>query len=187
MSINAKMIEFHKRFAKVTLKRTGWNPHYKSEYFTLDDVVNAVTPCLNEIGLYVFHQTMQDDDGRHILLTSIMTEDGDKIGTSLRLPETDDPQKMISAITYYRRVNLACLVNLAEHDDDGEALAIAEAAKKMQFEPATDEQLSVLADYRETGVMTDALHEYIEKQGERLTKKQAAAAIKKCKDAEKKK
>jgi hypothetical protein len=43
----------------------------------------------------------------------------------LTLPDNIDPQKMISATTYYRRATLQSLLSLQAIDDDGNSVASA--------------------------------------------------------------
>jgi hypothetical protein len=67
------------------------------------------------------------------VMTVIEDLDGDgKYESSLKLPEIQDPQKIGSAITYYRRYTLASLLGLQAEDDDGN---MASQPVKPQNEP----------------------------------------------------
>jgi hypothetical protein len=46
-------------------------------------------------------------------------ESGNYIASGIELPNIQDPQKLGSAITYYRRYTLASLLALQSTDDDG--------------------------------------------------------------------
>jgi hypothetical protein len=134
MSIHKKLIEFHKKFNGA--KKTGVNPHFKSEHFTLDDVVHATTATLNEIGLYVTHYV--DGDA---LVTAIYDESGESLTSKFPMQLNSNPQAMGSLVTYYKRYNLCALLNIAEADDDGNAAAAA--APKL----ITDEQYALINEY----------------------------------------
>ena len=60
-------------------------------------------------------------DGKNVLSTIIY--DGDKVvlSSSIYLPDNLDPQKIGSAITYYRRYSLQSLLLLEAEDDDAES------------------------------------------------------------------
>lgn len=55
------------------------------------------------------------------LVNSVIVDitDGSMIESSLSLPNITDPQKLGSAITYYRRYTLQSLLGLQAEDDDG--------------------------------------------------------------------
>lgn len=97
------------------------NPHFKNRYYDINSLLGVVKPLLNEVGL-VLTQPISFRDGRNVLETIIQdTKTGDKVETSIALPDGQDPQKMGSAITYYRRYSLTSLLGLQAEDDDGNA------------------------------------------------------------------
>lgn len=134
MSIHAKLVEFHKKFNGA--KKSGVNPHFRSEYMTLDDVVHATTPVLTELGLCAFHCIEGGD-----LVTAIADEKGDKIESRIPMTLNGNPQAAGSMVTYYKRYNLCALLNIAEADDDGNAAA---AAAPEPPKPASLESLAAL-------------------------------------------
>jgi hypothetical protein len=161
MSIHKKLIDFHKEFSGA--RKTGKNPHFKSEHFTLDDVVHATTPILNKLGLYVTHYV----DDNH-LVTTVADESGDSVSSRFPMQLSNNPQAMGSLVTYYKRYNLCALLNIAEADDDGNAAAAAAPAMADAKQLAT---LEMLADGDE------ARTDFIKKRGGSLTTEQAADII----------
>jgi hypothetical protein len=102
------------------IERSGFNPHYKSKYATLDDILNAIDRSLAERDLVLMQPTLVRD-GQTIVKTVIYhTGSGEEISSELLLPSNLEPQKMGSAISYYRRYGLCSLLAIvADEDDDG--------------------------------------------------------------------
>lgn len=103
------------------VEKRGKNPHFKNEYVTLDDLLEAVRPVLNRHGLAVvqFPDTM---DGKPALTTVLWHgPSGDKTGATMPLIlQKEDMQGVGAAITYARRYMLAAALGIAEGtDDDG--------------------------------------------------------------------
>jgi hypothetical protein len=95
------------------------NPHYKSQYADLDSVLDAVTPALNTHGLAII-QLVGIVDGKTVLETHLYHESGEFSKSVFPLPETSDPQKIGSALTYARRYSLCAILSVvADEDNDG--------------------------------------------------------------------
>lgn len=101
----------------ISIKRTGDNPFFKSEYLTLDDLLRVVLPVLSECGLSV----SQLPSGDGLLTTILMHESGEYLMSEANTaPKSHDPQAFGSGITYFRRYMLASILGIAsEKDDDG--------------------------------------------------------------------
>jgi hypothetical protein len=90
------------------------NPHFKKSYADINALVESVEPILLENGLLLIQPIEQG-----LVSTLIIDiETGDKIVSSMRLPDIQDPQKVGSAVTYYRRYTLQSLLSLQAEDDD---------------------------------------------------------------------
>lgn len=102
------------------LKKTGINPHFKNEYVTLNQIIDAVTFPLTEQSL-LLTMPLTNIAGRPAIKLRIESTDeaGELIEEIFTLPDLPDPQKMGSAITYYRRYMLMSFFNLKAEDDDG--------------------------------------------------------------------
>lgn len=130
------LIEFQRDLPAVGLD--GDNPHFKSKFATLGNVTKEVLPKLNAVGLsYTVGSFVEN--GTLILDAHLLHESGES--RSMQFPITaTDPQKVGSAVTYYRRYALAALTGVvADVDDDGntasqqtvgEKRAAAQAAPK---------------------------------------------------------
>lgn len=111
------------------------NPAFRSKYATLQSVFDAVEGPLWANGLLLVQRLNYDrignrdatqGDGTPILITELVhAASGEKIESVAAVVCKDplDPQKVGSAITYYRRYSLMSLLGLTGEDDDGNAAA----------------------------------------------------------------
>jgi ERF superfamily len=103
------------------IPKNSYNPYHKSKYANLDAVLAAISESFNKYNLCLLQPT-EIRDAQTILKTVIYhVESGEQIAGELLLPQTADPQKTGSAITYYRRYALCSLLGIvADEDDDAE-------------------------------------------------------------------
>lgn len=103
------------------ISKDSENPFFKSSYFDINGLLTELKPLLNKEGLVVL-QPLTNIDGKLALETLVIDEEsGDQIKSVCILPENNDPQKLGSAITYFRRYSLQSLFLLQAQDDDGES------------------------------------------------------------------
>lgn len=113
--INKKLLVFQKEVNAI--KKDGKNPHFKSTYATLAQILSEVKPILSEVGLIL---TQPINGGSvHTIITD--SETGEFVFGEIKLPENQNPQQIGSAITYYRRYLLAGMLALEIEDDDANA------------------------------------------------------------------
>jgi hypothetical protein len=112
-SLWAKLHMAKMNIGKVAKNAT--NPHLKKTYADINALLETVEPILHENGL-VLLQPVKD----HIVFTQIVDVDsGDMVESWMQLPDITDPQKLLGAITYFRRGTLQSLLALQSVDDDG--------------------------------------------------------------------
>lgn len=100
------------------------NPHFKSEYASLDAVLAAVEPALHKHGLVLMQTIEVIGDGGAVLVTKLLHESGESFDSNYPLPAATDPQKFGAGITYARRYALCALLSVtADEDDDGNTAA----------------------------------------------------------------
>jgi hypothetical protein len=184
-NVHEAMLAFSAQFTGA--HKTGLNPHFKSEHFTLDDVMRATNPLLLEHGMYAAHNMICIDGERHAVQTTIThAESNTIISSGIPLPQINDPQKIGSAITYYKRYNLCALLNIAEADDDGNAASVPEPKPERPAQPlADDTQHLLIQDYIEAGKVPEAGVTWYMDRRDTLTKTHAAEFIKKLKEKNK--
>ena len=94
--------------------KNSTNPHFKNKYADINGLIETVEPVLLEHGLLL----IQPIEGGLVSTLIIDIETGQSVVSSMRLPEIQDPQKIGSAVTYYRRYTLQSLLSLQAEDDD---------------------------------------------------------------------
>ena len=105
--------------------RTGFNPHYKTNYATLDDVIGGVRNVLAKHGLS-YTQMLDGKDGVPYLTTTLYHASGQWIQSSVPFPSDisggrNALQSFGRDLTYLRRYALSAMLGIAsEEDNDGE-------------------------------------------------------------------
>ena len=102
------------------LSKTETNPFFKSKYFDINSLIAQLMHLLEKHGLTVV-QPLYFKEGRNMLTTHVCDAvTGHKyVQSEMALPDLQDPQKLGSCITYYRRYALQSLFLLQAQDDDG--------------------------------------------------------------------
>lgn len=113
------------------------NPHFKSRYADLADLVETVRPALTKHGLAYFH-SMNTAGELHLMGTILAHGESDtKIECWVPLiVDKQNMQGMKSATTYAKRIGLESVTGIAPEDDDGNAAA--KAAPRNQNNPRPD-------------------------------------------------
>ena len=114
MSIYKKLLEAKKEIGKISKDST--NPFFKSKYFDINQLLEHVEPILQKNGLLLIQPIA--DGSVSSVICDVDSENEDVLVSSIPLPELNDPQKIGSAITYYRRYTLQSLLGLQAEDDD---------------------------------------------------------------------
>lgn len=95
------------------------NPHFKSNYADLAEVINTVRPIMSKHGISI-SQFPAFDSGLASVETIVMHHSGEWMsGVSSAPVGKQDAQGVGSAITYLRRYSLAAIAGIAQEDDDG--------------------------------------------------------------------
>jgi len=100
------------------------NPFFKSKYADLTSVWDACRTPLTQNGLCV-SQTMDDREGRVVLITTLMHVSGQWIRSILPIlwgkGAGNEAQAMGAGISYMRRYALSSILGVVQDDDDGES------------------------------------------------------------------
>ena len=111
-SINEKLFNLQQEIG--TISKDASNPFYKSKYFDINSLIKQLQPLLKNNRLLLL-QPIEED----MVVSKLICIDGTGgVISGLKLPEINDPQKLGSAITYYRRYTLTSLLGLQAVDDD---------------------------------------------------------------------
>lgn len=111
-----KLLQFQQRVEAI--KKDAKNPFFKSNYFDINSLLKEIKPILNDLEL-VLIQPLTTINDRPALRTILLDGDKELVNDLIILPDLTDPQKMGSAITYYRRYSIQSLLLLQAEDDDG--------------------------------------------------------------------
>ena len=99
------------------------NPHFKSKYADLAEVLNTVRPVFAANGLSIIQ--IPSFDGAMASVTTCLahSKGGTITGVSSCVPAKTDAQGIGAATTYLRRYSLASVCGVAQEDDDGQSAA----------------------------------------------------------------
>ena len=101
--------------------KSSENPHFKSRYADLAEVLNTVRPVMAKHGIAVL-QMPSFAAGVASVETMMMHSSGEWISNTCSAPVSkQDAQGVGSAITYLRRYSLAAFAGIAQEDDDANA------------------------------------------------------------------
>ena len=124
MNLYTKLNEVKKEIGAISKDST--NPFFKSKYFDINSLLKHVEPLLQKNGLLLLQPIIKGE----VFSEVIDTESGESVTSSIVLPQMDDPQKLGSAITYYRRYTLQSLLGLQAEDDDANSASQATKSQK---------------------------------------------------------
>lgn len=112
----------------LTVKRDAKNPHFKSTYASLDQILDLVRPLLSKHGLVITHIIEGSS-----LKTILLHESGESLVSEMAFTMPAKPQDFGSLITYLKRYSIGAMLALAtDNDDDANAAnaAIKETPKE---------------------------------------------------------
>ena len=132
-NINQKLFNLQQEIG--TISKDASNPFYKSKYFDINSLINQLNPLFKKHKLLLL-QPIEED----MVYSKLICIDGTGgVKSALKLPEINDPQKLGSAIAYYRRYTLASLLGLQAVDDDANiASEVTEDKKWLNQNTAID-------------------------------------------------
>ena len=99
------------------------NPHFRSKYADLAEVLNTVRPVFAKHGLSIMQATAFD--GALVRVSTLIGHKGGGLVVSEAacVPAKTDAQGIGAATTYLRRYSLAAMGGIAQEDDDGNTAA----------------------------------------------------------------
>lgn len=131
------------------IAKTGNNPHFRSSFATVNDVLEAVKEPCNKNGIVILQMPAMatlfpdSDEGEESTLfvlnltTRLQHSSGEYIESTASIPlAKSDPQGFGSALTYGRRYALQAALGLQAEDDDAESAVTHGPAPKTMFNKA---------------------------------------------------
>jgi hypothetical protein len=151
------------------------NPHFRSNYADLAEVINTVRPILSRHGLSIT-QFPAFEGGIASVESVLMHSSGEWMsGISSSPVNKQDAQGIGSALTYLRRYSLAAIAGIAQEDDDGngavgggrqqQAPQRQAAPQKPKVMDAASVQKAVAACATADRAKLDQIYQYAQKNG----------------------
>lgn len=153
------------------------NPHFKSRYADLAEVLNTTRPVFAKHGLSLTQAP--SFDGSLASVTTVIAHKGGGYLSAVAscVPAKSDAQGIGSATTYLRRYGAAAAAGIAQEDDDGQSAAHNTPPKSLAGQPndgvwesldsaqkAAIEGIAItVRDFHEAGDIAGAF-DYIKKQ-----------------------
>ena len=113
------LVKFNGEVSKIA--KDAKNPFFKSNYVTLDKLIEATRPILQENGLVVMQSPLSKEDGSIGIQTLLIHESGEFIESEpifMKPAKANDPQQAGSIISYMRRYSYQSILNLNTGEDD---------------------------------------------------------------------
>lgn len=127
-------------------KLDSTNPHFKSNYASLESVINAIRPFIGKHGLS-FMQTMEPYQDNMALVTTLAHTSGQWIKSIMPMKvDMTKPQAVGSFVSYYRRYSLVSMFGIADTDQDDDANEAQAAAPKYITEQQVKEIKTLLGE-----------------------------------------
>lgn len=169
------------------LKPDANNPFFKSNYITLDGILETVRPLLAKNGLAVI-QNAFSSEGNMCCKTILIHESGQSLEseTMCMKPVKDDPQQRGSVVTYMKRYQLGAMLGICESLDDDANLAThgksqpAKPAQTVYSQVGTAKNLAKSKGVDEARICAS----YKVEKLEQLTPQQIAEVIKRLEKTE---
>lgn len=122
-SVDALFSALHKAQGDMRgVAKDSKNPHFRSSYASLENVIDAAKAPLQAAGLAFTQAPGALVDGAIEVTTMLMHTSGQWLRSTLHVPlQKRDPQGVGSAITYGCRYALMATLGLPPVDDDGES------------------------------------------------------------------
>jgi hypothetical protein len=123
-------------------EKNSVNPHFKSRYADLAEILNTIRPVFSKHGLSVVQSPTFDGNLAKVTTMVAHKAGGFLIDTASCVPAKTDGQGIGAATTYLRRYAVAAFAGIAQEDDDGES------AKHDTRTPATRQEAQPTASQR---------------------------------------
>jgi hypothetical protein len=129
--------------------QSGYNPHFKSSFSTMTDLLRATRPALKKYGIAVSQYPLVMNNGTHVLKTHIMFGDQESdiwSDTPIVLKDPTDMQAFGKACSYITRYVYKMMLGIEaadECEDDGNESA-GVTTNYASNNAISDKQLSLL-------------------------------------------
>lgn len=142
--------------------KTSNNPHFKSKYADLGNVIDAIKPALAKQGLFFWQVSHDTPDGAMIETVIGHKSGGERSLGKLFIPASKkDAHGFGSALTYARRYALMAAFGIPAEDDDGNAASLGQGKGQSQTGTVSPSPEGPGEPNRQTGVTLSGPHKSI--------------------------
>lgn len=124
------------------------NPHLKSKYADLAEVLQTARPILSKFGLALVQgvaYSVEGGAGQVHVTSRLLHKSGQWLESQISIPVVkQDAQGIGSATTYGRRYGASAIIGISQDDDDGESVKASQRVKRA--EPGSTPQNLVPSD-----------------------------------------
>lgn len=173
--LSAAYVKARKKITHTTKNRQ--NPHFGSDYATLDAVIDSYAQPFGEEGLALLQAPGEIDGDKISVIGLLMHESGQSVSFKTQVPlgSKVTAQAAGSAITYARRYQAAAVAGIAQIDDDGNAASESPRSKANAKGPSYAEGVEALL--AEIDTMTSAGMDDVKKKVQALGDTKVADAF----------
>ena len=150
------LVKFNSEVSKIS--KDAKNPFFKSNYVTLDKLIEATRPMLQDNGLVVMQSPLSKEDGSIGIQTLLIHESGEFIESEpifMKPAKANDPQQAGSIISYMRRYSYQAILNLNTGEDDDADKSTSNEDKQAKLNN-NNKQYSNNYNYSKPKVITEA-------------------------------
>lgn len=122
------------------MQKNTTNPFYNSKYFDINQLLEHTEPLLQKQGLIILQPIKEN----RVYSEIYHIESCEKMQSYIELPNITDPQKLGSAITYFRRYTLGSLLGVQAEDDDGNRASGQKSKEQSSNNPSPEKWLNVM-------------------------------------------
>jgi len=142
------------------------NPHYRSRYAELDEIINTIRPALEKCGLAFIQNPASDEQGKVGVYTLLLHKSGEYIQFDpVYIPmQKATPHQAGAALTYAKRYSLGAALGIATEDDD-DANSISPSSEPTQKATTKREQPKRRTDAERKRAGIDAIKHLKETKG----------------------
>ncbi len=114
-----ELFKFHQCVAAVKWPKKSTNPHFKSKYLNLDDLMQILNPLLVQHNFVLKTSIYRETGGDWCVCSEIVNKENKTINSAmLAIPVNLNAQQIGSFITYARRYTICTICNIVGDDDD---------------------------------------------------------------------
>lgn len=141
-----ELFKFHQNVAAAKWPKKSTNPHFKSKYLNLDDLMQILNPILKQSNLILKTSIYRESADNWCVCSEIVNKENKTLNIAmLAIPQNLNAQQIGSFITYARRYTICTICNIVGDDDDDANHATAGVSAQNKNKILTKEKFEIAA------------------------------------------